>query len=193
MPDLKPQHNHWRRKCAICDSLMGWCKCSGTNPDSGSMVTLHGICQKCVDAALIKKDASIDLELKRLGYYFNEKKELRIDPKTPIKFKEFIFKAGPFFYYFVNEDEMQAKYTCEFTEAGNFKRYSFIPKNEFWIDIAQKPDDKKLQHSFLHETVEVLYWIAFDSNYDTSHYMAEELENATLSGIYTPVKEYLND
>ena len=174
MPDLKPSHNHWRRKCAICNGLMGWCKCSGTSPDSGSMVTLHGIYQKCVDAALIKKDSSSFIELKRLGYYFNEKKELRIDPTIPLQFKEFMFSALDFFYYWTDQYEIMKKYTGEYTEAGNFMRYKFIPKNEIWIDISLPWNEVCLAIS--HESLESRT-MQLSLQYDPAHLQAQKIED----------------
>lgn len=155
MPDLKPMHNHWRRKCAFCGTTMSWCKCEGTSADNGSMKTLHGICDKC-SAVLPKENKGID-------------------PTAPLKTKEYLTIIGDMFFYLVDQDEVQLKWTGEFVMAGSWKRFSFIPKFEGWIDIAL--DEFEIKDCLMHEYIESHTWDYYGGDYNKAHYATLKLQD----------------
>lgn len=152
MNDIRPSHVHWRRKCGICNKLMSWCKCEGTNPDTGSMKTLMGTCEKC--STFDKKG---------------------IDPALPLKTKEYLTKIGDMFFYLVDQDEVQLKWTGEFVMAGNWRRFTFIPKYEGWVDIAL--DEFEIKDCVMHEYIESHTWDYYGADYDRAHYATLKLQD----------------
>ena len=158
-------HQHYREKCIFCKKLTGnYCRCPGTTINDLGMHTKWSVCEKCYG-----KSIPADY------IYHKDSGTYSIDPMTPLKTKEFMFSALDFFYYWIDQYEIAAKYTGEFTEAGNFMRYpGFIPKNETWIDIALPWNEVVL--ALAHESLEARS-MQFGLSYDPAHLQAQKIED----------------
>ena len=55
----------------------------------------------------------------------------------------------------------------EWTEAGHFLRYEFIPENEIWID--NNLNNLNYAPNLLHETWEIINWLKYNLDYETAH------------------------
>jgi len=55
--------------------------------------------------------------------------------------KELINKIGKFKIYLVDGDYVKLEHSADFTNFGQHYRFSFIPKNEFWIDQTVKEEE----------------------------------------------------
>lgn len=164
----KKTHFHWREKCAICKSVITWCKCSGTTVNDMYMRTKWNLCKKCAADGAHK------------GFIFDGAHgHWKLDPKAPLKTKQFFLQIGDILFYKVDEEEIGQKWTGEFVESGNWKRFTFIPKNELWFDY--KLDEYKLKKCALHEYVETMIWDRY-GGYDPAHYHTLKLEDFIYNG-----------
>ena len=84
--------------------------------------------------------------------------------------KLFLGTFGGFEVYSVNGDFIKRLPTpgaIEFTEAGNFMRYKFIPEGELWLD--NNLNNLNYAPNLLHEYWETVNWIKDDLDYETAH------------------------
>lgn len=163
-------HNHWREKCALCKSVITWCKCAGTTVNDMYMHTKWNLCGKCA--------VSASMALQRKAFKFDGIR-WKLDPNTPLKYKEYFMTIGNVLFYYVDEEEIGQKWTGEFVEAGNWRRFNFIPKNECWVDY--RLNQYKVKKAVFHEFVETAVWPEFN-DYDKSHSVALKLEDYLWGG-----------
>jgi hypothetical protein len=88
--------------------------------------------------------------------------------------KDFILKISDIFFYTVDAEYIRNTYTSEWEGGGNWKRYSFIPFKEIWIDNKENPFDLRI--TAMHEYIEVLN-IMLGKDYNDAHECAAKFED----------------
>lgn len=86
-----------------------------------------------------------------------------------INFDEYTTKV-----FLVNGKTVRDLYYLDFVQGGNDKVYSFIPKNEIWIEDCINP--KEIPYIILHEAHERYLMKHKKLNYDSAHTLASKME-----------------
>ena len=141
--------------CGICGAEINACPCDRPNKK-----LYRSTCGKCSIGTKAAAFPSADNP---------------VDKKGPLKVKEYVVKIGDAFVYLVDQDEIQLRWTSEFVMAGSWKRFSFIPKFEIWVDKAL--DEFEIKDCIMHEWVESHVWDYFNGVYDDAHYATLKLED----------------
>jgi hypothetical protein len=88
-------------------------------------------------------------------------------------------RVGPITVWLVNGEVVRDRYYVPFIEGGNSGRYSFIPRNEVWLEYLLHADE--LPFILIHECVERHLMLMYGWKYDRAHHVASEVEYAQRS------------
>lgn len=135
---------------------------------------------KRLDAALVSASAVLDAERGKISLQRNKKEKLFIFSDEAIKAvrtKEIVkltVADEEITIWLVDGNLIRENYSINFVDGGHGFIYSFIPKNEIWIDSAIDLND--FDSIVLHETVESQLMRKFNMNYDKAHLEATKAE-----------------
>lgn len=99
----------------------------------------------------------------------------RIGTDFPTDFTKVLFKDwGPLKAYIVSGKEVREGIDLDYTEGGNYGKYSYIPEQEIWLDDRQGADE--LLDTLYHELIEYPLIGAKKMSYDDAHEIASRKE-----------------